>query len=64
MIVMDPPWENASARRRGAYATLPARQLLRVPVADLLHEVGGVYNQHGAWGVQLCLHFVNLPCMS
>jgi hypothetical protein len=28
MIVMAPPWENASACRRGPHATLPARQLL------------------------------------
>lgn len=37
-IVMDPPWENASARRGCKYPSLPARKLLSIPVARLLHQ--------------------------
>ena len=38
-IVVDPPWENASARRKGAYQALPSRYMLGVPVPRLLAEV-------------------------
>ena len=38
-IVMDPPWENASAQRSNAYPTLPSRNLLGIPVKRLLHQV-------------------------
>ncbi len=39
LIVIDPPWENASARRSGAYATLPSRHFLGIPVPQLAHPV-------------------------
>lgn len=40
LIVADPPWENASARRGSKYPTLPARQLAtRLPLDQLLHQV-------------------------
>ena len=38
-IVIDPPWENASAQRSNAYPTLPSRNLLGIPVKRLLHQV-------------------------
>ena len=38
-IVVDPPWENASARRKGAYQALPSRYMLGIPVPSLLAEV-------------------------
>ena len=39
LIVLDPPWENASAVRGDKYATLPSRNLLGLPVAQLAHPV-------------------------
>ena len=39
-LVADPPWENASVRRSGRYATLPARHLLKLPIVDLVYQVG------------------------
>lgn len=38
-MVVDPPWENASAQRSSAYPTLPSRNLLGVPMKRLLHQV-------------------------
>eukprot|EP00873_Tetraselmis_striata_P034311 jgi/Tetstr1/454575/TSEL_041470.t1 len=38
LIVIDPPWENASARRSAAYATLPERKMLALPVGQLTSE--------------------------
>ena len=38
-MVMDPPWENASAQRSSQYPTLPSRNLLRIPMKRLLHQV-------------------------
>ncbi|GAX83599.1 hypothetical protein CEUSTIGMA_g11024.t1 [Chlamydomonas eustigma] len=35
-IVMDPPWENASVKRGGKYSTLPAREIMKLPVPELL----------------------------
>ena len=37
--MLDPPWENASAARGAKYASLPSRQLLRLPLPELLHPV-------------------------
>lgn len=42
VIVADPPWENASAKRAGRYATLPARSMLRLPIPQLLDQVGPI----------------------
>ena len=39
-IVLDPPWENASARRSGRYPTLPSRNLLGLPVRALAARQG------------------------
>ncbi|CAK0783316.1 hypothetical protein CVIRNUC_006515 [Coccomyxa viridis] len=41
-IVIDPPWENASAQRSNAYPTLPSRNLLGIPVKRLLHQGRGL----------------------
>lgn len=38
--MIDPPWENKSAKRSGAYGTLPSGDILRLPVRQLL-EPGG-----------------------
>ena len=40
-ILLDPPWENASAKRSGRYPTLPSRALLALPLRRLMHPVGG-----------------------
>lgn len=37
LIVLDPPWENASVRRGGQYSTVPSRQLLGLPLSELYH---------------------------
>ncbi|KAJ9520600.1 hypothetical protein QJQ45_007475 [Haematococcus lacustris] len=42
LLVADPPWENASVKRSAAYPALPARQLLRLPLKELLHQVGSL----------------------
>ena len=41
-IVVDPPWENASARRAAKYTTLPSRYLLSVPMRKLLNHVSSI----------------------
>lgn len=40
LIVADPPWENKSAQRAGAYGTLPSGDILRLPLRQLLHPRG------------------------
>ncbi|XP_037135863.1 N(6)-adenine-specific methyltransferase METTL4 isoform X1 [Syngnathus acus] len=35
VIVMDPPWENKSAKRSRRYACLPSSQLKRLPIPQL-----------------------------
>ncbi len=37
-IVMDPPWENKSAKRSACYPTLPSRRLLSLPIKRLLNQ--------------------------
>jgi hypothetical protein len=39
LLVIDPPWENASARRSGRYATLTPNHLLHMPIKQLLKQV-------------------------
>ena len=39
LIVLDPPWENASAARGAKYTTLPSRNLLGLPLQRLAHSV-------------------------
>ena len=43
LVVLDPPWENASAARGAKYAALPSRALLRLPLAALLNPVSGLW---------------------
>jgi hypothetical protein len=38
-IVMDPPWENKSAKRSAHYPTLPSWNLLSIPIKRLLNRV-------------------------
>jgi hypothetical protein len=54
LLVIDPPWENASARRSGRYATLTPNHLLHMPVKQLLKQVSAVtLQQQAAAGVLL-----------
>ncbi|PRW33311.1 methyltransferase 2 [Chlorella sorokiniana] len=39
-IVLDPPWENASAKRSARYPTLPSRNLLGLPLRQLMCQGG------------------------
>ena len=40
-ILLDPPWENKSAKRSARYPTLPSRNLLALPLRQLMHAVRG-----------------------
>lgn len=42
LIVIDPPWENKSAKRCKRYDWLPHWELLKIPVADLIEIRGFV----------------------
>ena len=64
-VVVDPPWENASARRAGTYGTLPSQYLLSVPMKQLLSQV----TPAKYLVTELCYamskqrhHYVNLAC--
>ncbi|KAG9440909.1 hypothetical protein H6P81_021074 [Aristolochia fimbriata] len=41
-IVIDPPWENGSARQKRMYPTLPDRYFLSLPVKRLTHAQGAL----------------------
>ncbi|XP_010533242.1 PREDICTED: methyltransferase-like protein 2 [Tarenaya hassleriana] len=42
LIVIDPPWENASAHQKSKYPTLPNRYFLSLPIKQLAHAEGAV----------------------
>ncbi|KAF5202678.1 Methyltransferase-like protein, partial [Thalictrum thalictroides] len=46
LIVIDPPWENGSARQKSVYPTLPNRYFLSLPVKQLTHSEGALV---GLW---------------
>ncbi|KAK9799808.1 hypothetical protein WJX73_001282 [Symbiochloris irregularis] len=79
-MVIDPPWENASARRSGHYATLPSRYLLSIPMKRLVDQEEGLVvlwmtNRSRlwrfmetellpAWGLRLCATWLWLKVTS
>lgn len=42
LIVIDPPWENGSARQKVRYPTLPNRYFLSLPIKQLCHTSGAL----------------------
>jgi hypothetical protein len=56
---VDPPWENKSVARGAKYPTLPARRLLRLPIAELLHPVRPALLACGRPGSPLTPHMPN-----
>ncbi|CAA7013608.1 unnamed protein product [Microthlaspi erraticum] len=42
LIVIDPPWENASAHQKSKYPTLPNRYFLSLPINKLTHAEGAL----------------------
>lgn len=40
LIVLDPPWENKSVKRKRPYQTLPNWSLLELPMPELMRRVG------------------------
>ncbi|KAG2303308.1 hypothetical protein Bca52824_031959 [Brassica carinata] len=42
LIVIDPPWENASAHQKLKYPTLPNRYFLSLPIKQLTHAEGAL----------------------
>ncbi|KAJ7958064.1 Methyltransferase-like protein 2 [Quillaja saponaria] len=42
LIVIDPPWENASAHQKSRYPTLPNRYFLSLPIKRLTHTEGAL----------------------
>ncbi|XP_056865244.1 methyltransferase-like protein 2 isoform X2 [Raphanus sativus] len=42
LIVIDPPWENASAHQKSKYPTLPNRYFLSLPIKQLTHDEGAL----------------------
>ncbi|KAF7139146.1 hypothetical protein RHSIM_Rhsim07G0236000 [Rhododendron simsii] len=42
LILVDPPWENGSARQKLKYPTLPNRYFLSLPIKQLTHTEGAL----------------------
>ncbi|WJX09351.1 DNA-3-methyladenine glycosylase I [Trifolium repens] len=42
LIMVDPPWENASAHQKSRYPTLPNRYFLSLPIKQLTHTEGAL----------------------
>ncbi|XP_058222772.1 methyltransferase-like protein 2 [Rhododendron vialii] len=42
LILVDPPWENSSARQKLKYPTLPNRYFLSLPIKQLTHTEGAL----------------------
>ncbi|ESW32777.1 hypothetical protein PHAVU_001G016200 [Phaseolus vulgaris] len=42
LIMVDPPWENASAHQKSRYQTLPNRYFLSLPIKQLTHTEGAL----------------------
>ncbi|KAL2318689.1 hypothetical protein Fmac_032565 [Flemingia macrophylla] len=42
LIIVDPPWENASAHQKSRYPTLPNRYFLSLPIKQLTHSEGAL----------------------
>ncbi|KAE9600074.1 hypothetical protein Lal_00046200 [Lupinus albus] len=42
LIMVDPPWENASAYQKSRYPTLPNRYFLSLPIKQLTHTNGAL----------------------
>ncbi|XP_065847006.1 methyltransferase-like protein 2 [Euphorbia lathyris] len=42
LILIDPPWENASASQKIRYPTLPNRYFLSLPIKQLTHKDGAL----------------------
>ncbi|KAF7817557.1 Methyltransferase-like protein 2 [Senna tora] len=42
LIVIDPPWENASAHQKSRYPTLPNRYFLSLPIKQIIHTDGAL----------------------
>ncbi|GAU15332.1 hypothetical protein TSUD_04010 [Trifolium subterraneum] len=42
LIMVDPPWENASAHQKSRYPTLPNRYFLSLPIKQLTHTDGAL----------------------
>ncbi|CAJ1972845.1 unnamed protein product [Sphenostylis stenocarpa] len=42
LIMVDPPWENASAHQKSRYQTLPNKYFLSLPIKQLTHTKGAL----------------------
>ena len=54
-IVLDPPWENKSAKRGSKYPTLRSRNLLGIPLQQLMHKVNRAAAMSSVCSIRLLL---------